>query len=46
MRNQDVEELFEMVAVGDPVELLSERTPELERVFGAVTTAAAGARAY
>ncbi len=34
MRNRDVEELFEMVAVGDPVELHAERTPELEQIFG------------
>ena len=35
MRNQDVEQLFEMVAVGDAVELYSERTPELDQIFGA-----------
>jgi lipoprotein-anchoring transpeptidase ErfK/SrfK len=46
MRNSDVEELFEMVAVGDAVELVGERTPELERIFGTVTVAAASARAY
>jgi lipoprotein-anchoring transpeptidase ErfK/SrfK len=34
MRNRDVEELFDMVAVGDEVELLAERTPETERIFG------------
>ena len=34
MRNRDVEELFELVAVGDAVELHGERTPELERIFG------------
>jgi L,D-transpeptidase ErfK/SrfK len=37
MRNQDVEELFPMVAIGDAVELFEERTPELERIFGSVT---------
>jgi len=35
--------LFEMVAVGDAVELYSERTPELERIFGPVLMAHAGA---
>jgi lipoprotein-anchoring transpeptidase ErfK/SrfK len=34
MRNHDVEELFELVAIGDAVELYSERTAELERIFG------------
>lgn len=33
MRNRDVEELFEMVAVGDTVELHGERTPEIEQIF-------------
>ncbi len=45
MRNRDVEELFEMVAVGDAVELLEERTPETDDIFGpasaAITVAAA-----
>ena len=41
MRNRDVEELFTMVAVGDTVELHSERTPELDQIFG-VTVAQAG----
>lgn len=36
MRNQDVEELFEMVAVGDEVELFEERSEEIERIFGTV----------
>ena len=40
MRNQDVEELFDIVAVGDAVELRHERTPETERIFGAPTLAA------
>jgi L,D-transpeptidase ErfK/SrfK len=35
MRNKDVEQLFEMVAIGDPVELIEERTPELDQIFGA-----------
>jgi lipoprotein-anchoring transpeptidase ErfK/SrfK len=34
MRNQDVEELFGMVGVGDQVELYAGRTPELDRIFG------------
>jgi L,D-transpeptidase ErfK/SrfK len=40
MRNHDVEELFEIVSVGDAVELHHERTPETERIFGVVTLAA------
>ena len=40
MRNHDVEELFEIVAVGDAVELHHERTPETERIFGTVTLVA------
>jgi lipoprotein-anchoring transpeptidase ErfK/SrfK len=39
MRNRDVEQLFDMVAVGDAVELYQERTPELEKIFGAVLMA-------
>jgi lipoprotein-anchoring transpeptidase ErfK/SrfK len=34
MRNRDVEELFELMAVGDAVELYGERTEETERLFG------------
>ena len=34
MRNRDVEELFQMVAVGDQVELHGERDAELARIFG------------
>jgi len=37
MRNQDVKELFEIVAVGDSVELVGERTPELAKIFGTDT---------
>lgn len=33
MRNGDVEELFEMVGVGDTVELHGERTAEIVRIF-------------
>jgi lipoprotein-anchoring transpeptidase ErfK/SrfK len=39
MRNRDVEELFEMVAAGDAVELLGERNEETERIFGTVGAA-------
>lgn len=42
MRNRDVEQLFEMVAVGDAVELYNERTPELERIFGRTLVAQNG----
>ncbi len=37
MRNSDVEELFGLVAVGDPVELYAERTDEVARIFGVPT---------
>ena len=37
MRNREVEELFQMVAVGDQVELHGERTPELDRIFSPTT---------
>jgi lipoprotein-anchoring transpeptidase ErfK/SrfK len=44
MRNRDVEELFDMVEVGDPVELEGERTEETERLFApAVATVAQAA---
>ena len=33
MRNRDVEQLFELVEVGDPVELVAEWSPELDRIF-------------
>ncbi len=48
MRNHDVEELFELVQVGDPVDLLTEVSADLAKVFGdqtaenATTTAAGG----
>jgi lipoprotein-anchoring transpeptidase ErfK/SrfK len=35
MRNRDVEELFEMVTIGDVVELQAEETPEVAEIFGA-----------
>ena len=34
MHNADVEELFGLVAIGDPVELYAERTDEVARIFG------------
>jgi L,D-transpeptidase ErfK/SrfK len=40
MRNHDVEELFEIVAVGDAVEFHHERTPETDRIFGTATLVA------
>jgi L,D-transpeptidase ErfK/SrfK len=33
MRNRDVEQLFEMVEVGDPVELVTEVSPELAKTL-------------
>jgi lipoprotein-anchoring transpeptidase ErfK/SrfK len=39
MRNREVEKLFQMVAVGDQVELYGERNPELDRIFGTVLVA-------
>ena len=39
LRNRDIEELFEMVSVGDEVELHGERTPELDRIFDQTMTA-------
>jgi lipoprotein-anchoring transpeptidase ErfK/SrfK len=43
MRNRDVEQLFEMVSIGDSVELVGERTPELDQIFGPVLVAQAAA---
>jgi lipoprotein-anchoring transpeptidase ErfK/SrfK len=43
MRNRDVEELFTIVAVGDTVELVGERTAELERIFTDDTVVAGAA---
>jgi len=40
MRNRDVEELFELMAVGDSVELYGERSEETERLFGPTVVAA------
>jgi lipoprotein-anchoring transpeptidase ErfK/SrfK len=41
LRNQDVEQLFGMVGVGDQVEFYADRTPELDRIFGDTTAAIA-----
>jgi len=40
LRNADVEELFDLVAVGDQVELHEQLTPELEGIFRPVVSAA------
>jgi hypothetical protein len=37
MRNQDVEELFELVRVGDEVDLIAQPTPEEARLFEETT---------
>ena len=42
MNNRDVEQLFEMVAVGDAVELLAERTSESDQIFGPVLVTVIG----
>jgi lipoprotein-anchoring transpeptidase ErfK/SrfK len=42
MRNHDMEELFELVEVGDAVELRAERTAELAEIFGGPEVSAAG----
>ena len=41
MRNRDVEQLFKMVAVGDSVELIGERSDEIARLFAPVAAEAA-----
>jgi lipoprotein-anchoring transpeptidase ErfK/SrfK len=38
LRNRDVEQLFTMVAVGDPVDLYNQRSAELESIFGPAQT--------
>ena len=45
MRNQDIEELFELVSIGDRVELYRERTAELESIFGAAEAVGDGVAA-
>jgi lipoprotein-anchoring transpeptidase ErfK/SrfK len=42
MRNHEVEELFKMMAVGDKVELVGERSDELARIFAPVVAVAEG----
>jgi lipoprotein-anchoring transpeptidase ErfK/SrfK len=41
LRNSDVEQLFEMLAIGDDVELHGERTAEIAMLFAPVVTVAA-----
>ena len=43
MRNRDVEELFQMVSVGDAVELVGERNAQTAELFGPVVSASATA---
>ncbi len=43
LRNRDIQELSDMASVGDEVELLGERTPEMERIFGQTIMAQAAA---
>jgi lipoprotein-anchoring transpeptidase ErfK/SrfK len=40
MRNHDVEQLFDMVSVGDSVDLYEEATPETAQIFAAVSAGA------
>ena len=42
MKNNDVEQLFEMMAIGDSVELLAERTSESNEIFGPVVATLIG----
>jgi len=44
MNNRDVEQLFEMVSVGDSVELFSERNNETDEIFGPVVVTFVGPR--
>ncbi|MBS1858279.1 MAG: L,D-transpeptidase [Acidobacteria bacterium] len=44
LRNTDIEQLFELVAVGDAVELHGDRTPEIAALFPAPAVAAAAAQ--
>jgi len=45
MRNVDVEQLFALVEIGDPVELYAERTADVARIFGAPFTRKAASNA-
>jgi lipoprotein-anchoring transpeptidase ErfK/SrfK len=42
LRNHDIKALFEMVAVGDEVDLMGERTVDVEQIFGPVAAAPVG----
>jgi len=44
MNNRDVEQLFEMVSIGDSVELFSERNNETDEIFGPVVVTFVGPR--
>jgi hypothetical protein len=44
MNNRDVEQLFEMVSIGDAVELVAERTPETDEIFGPALVTFVGPR--
>ena len=44
LRNQDIEQLFGMVSVGDAVELIGERTVETAQIFGPAAVAQAQKR--
>ena len=41
LRNEDVEQLFELVRTGDTVELVAARTPDIEHLFRPLVSAAA-----
>jgi lipoprotein-anchoring transpeptidase ErfK/SrfK len=41
LRNRDIEELFDMVSLGDEVELIRERTVETAEIFGPASAAPA-----
>jgi lipoprotein-anchoring transpeptidase ErfK/SrfK len=43
LRNRDIEELFEMVSIGDAVELIGERTVETAEIFGPAPAQSVGA---
>lgn len=43
LRNRDIEELFDMVSVGDAVELVGERTVETAEIFGSAPAQNGGA---
>jgi len=45
LRNKEIEELFDMVAVGDVVELYAEHTADLDPIFGATPAKPATATA-